>query len=62
VRRLYLLWMEKQPWVMRKIGKWIRLNGPAAASVADGELLSMVNGARGVSPTDAASTMASSHL
>jgi hypothetical protein len=54
--------MEKQPWFMRKIGKWIRLDGLAAASVADGELLSIVNGARGVSPTDAASTMASSHM
>jgi hypothetical protein len=48
--------------VMRKTGKWIRLDGPAAASVDDGELLSRVNGARGVFLADAVSSMASSRL
>jgi hypothetical protein len=42
------------------IREWIRLGYLAAAYVVDGKFLSMVDGARGVSPADAVSAMASS--
>jgi hypothetical protein len=51
--------IKRQLWVMWMIGEWIRLGYLTAAFVIDGESLSMVNGAQGASPADAASTFAS---
>ena len=38
--------------VLRLLGGWIELERPGAAAVVIGELGSMAEGARGVSPTD----------
>jgi hypothetical protein len=45
---------------MWMIGEWKRLGYLVAASVVDGESLSMVDGARGASPADAVLAFASS--
>lgn len=50
----------RQLWVLRMVGEWIGLELSAAVSVVDGEFLSMVEEARGVSPADVISAFASS--
>jgi len=48
--------------VLRLSGGWIELERPGAAAVVIGELGSMAEGARGVSPTDGRTALASACL
>jgi hypothetical protein len=52
--------IKRQLWVVWMVVEWIRLEFSAAASVVDGESLSMVEEARGASPANVFSAFASS--